>query len=127
MPPIGGNPISWATAAAKPTIAIPYLLFRTQMIRHTSHVKEIALAIKNLVSKCTGLGEATITEPAETAGVGAGVASGVVTGLGDEGVAVDIEPTTFARPTVIVQTESLGCGPVYLSTAMYSLSDDRNA
>jgi len=36
-----------------------------------------------------------------------------------EGVAVENQLSTLESPTVIVQTELSGCGPVYLKNAIY--------
>jgi hypothetical protein len=100
------------------------------MIRHTSPIKEIALTIKNFVagekSVCrAGVAEAITTAvAAEAFGVGACVSSVLVTGLG--GVAVDTERTTFARPTIIVQTLFSGWAAMYFKIAMYSSSEDRS-
>src|SRR4029077_7765996 len=44
-----------------------------------------------------------------------------------EAVPIDMERTASAPPTVIVQTEPSGWGPVYLKSAMYLRSDDCSA
>src|ERR1700730_10797448 len=69
---------------------------------------------------CSGVGGATAPGVAERIS-GFGADKGVVAGLA---VATDVERTTFARPTVIVQAECSGWGLVYLKRPMYSWLDD---
>jgi hypothetical protein len=59
-------------------------------------------------------------------GLGVDVGMSASVGAATE-VAVGMARSAFARPTVIVQMEFSGCGRVYLSSAMYSWSDDCSA
>src|SRR5438270_601798 len=66
---------------------------------------ETSCSLKSKTRCGVGVAEATATTvvtEAVSVGIGVCVTSGIVTGLDD--LAVDTEPTTFVRPTVIVQT-----------------------